>query len=440
MNKCLSIVCLWLGAATSSNLQGQATPDDCIRYAWQHNLSIQRLQIATKEARADYVSAIGKFLPQISMKGEVGRYTGRSIDPRTNGYTSEAYNQGTAGLEITLSLFEGFSRINLLKLRSLNREEKMYDLDAGKNELAIQITEAYYKAALNEQLYLLAEEQLELGNQYLKQAHAYYELGLKSAADVREIEARRQGDLLRYIASLNNRRLSLLYLKELMGMEATDSLGIIPIAANSLPPRLQETDPETLYRQAVIVLPEYKSMQIKERAARKDYAMTRGEFFPAVYARFSLNSDYYNSLYSLRQLREHRSNYIGIGFSFPLFTGLERYTRLRKKRLNMLRMQNELTEKRLRLRTETERLSHSLRTAWEEHRQVCLQADAERQVLQATKRKWEEGASSTLQLMEARSRWLSARSEQVRVQAQYELLRRLIVYYQTGTFIHTDHE
>lgn len=106
----------------------------------------------------------------------------------------------------------------------------------------------------------------------------------------------------------------------------------------------------------------------------------------------------------------------------------------------MLRMQNELTEKRLRLRTETERLSHSLRTAWEEHRQVCLQADAERQVLQATKRKWEEGASSTLQLMEARSRWLSARSEQVRVQAQYELLRRLIVYYQTGTFIHTDHE
>lgn len=68
-----------------------------------------------QEAHTDYVAAMGKFMPSVSVQAEVGRHIGRSIDPGTNGYTSDSYNQGTVGMDVTLSLFEGFTRINRLR-------------------------------------------------------------------------------------------------------------------------------------------------------------------------------------------------------------------------------------------------------------------------------------------------------------------------------------
>ena len=83
---------------------GQSTLDDCIRYAWEHNPGFKNIRIDVKEARTDYVAAMGKFLPHVSVQAEVGRHIGRSVDPDTNGYTADSYNQGTIGMDITLYL------------------------------------------------------------------------------------------------------------------------------------------------------------------------------------------------------------------------------------------------------------------------------------------------------------------------------------------------
>ena len=56
---------------------GQSTLDDCIRYAWEHNPGFKNIRIDVKEARTDYVAAMGKFLPYVSVQAEVGRHIGR---------------------------------------------------------------------------------------------------------------------------------------------------------------------------------------------------------------------------------------------------------------------------------------------------------------------------------------------------------------------------
>ena len=68
----LIIVCLLSGL--SLPVCGQSTLDDCIRYAWKHNPGFKNVQIDVKEARTDYVAAMGKFLPYVSVQAEVGRH------------------------------------------------------------------------------------------------------------------------------------------------------------------------------------------------------------------------------------------------------------------------------------------------------------------------------------------------------------------------------
>lgn len=425
----------WLLSALPLPMWGQSTLDSCIRYAWRHNPGLRNAHIEREEARTDRVAAIGKFLPRLSAQAEVGRHAGRSVDPDTNGYTADAYRRGTAGLEVTLSLFEGFARINRLHAARWTEREKEWKRLEAQNELAYRVAEAYYRALLEEQLSALAAEQLRLGERYLKQAERFVELGLKSLSDLQEVKARRQGDLSRCRTQEKNRRLSLLRLKETMGMRAEETLSLsFPLREEADLP-MPQAETEEVYAQSVGALPHYKRMETQERAARKEYAAARGQFSPTLFARVSWGSDYYHSWFSLHQLRNHRSRYAGVGISLPLLDGLERCALARKKRLDLQRLRNSIEAEKLHLRHEAEQLVLSLHATWEEHRQASLQAAAETQVLRETERKWEEGLVSVFQLLEARNRMLAAQAEKTSARVQHELAARLVMYYRTGNFI-----
>ena len=129
-------------------------------------------------------------------------------------------------MDITLSLFEGFARINRLRYTHWTKKEKEWDHLAKKNDLAYRVAEAYYKAVLDKKLSELAAEQLRLGERYLKQTEAFVELGLKSLSDLQEVKARHQGDVFRERMYEKNRQMSFLYLKEILGMKEGDVLSV----------------------------------------------------------------------------------------------------------------------------------------------------------------------------------------------------------------------
>lgn len=42
-------------------------------YAWKHNLEFKNTQIEVQEAHTDYVAAMGKFMPSVSVQAEIGQ-------------------------------------------------------------------------------------------------------------------------------------------------------------------------------------------------------------------------------------------------------------------------------------------------------------------------------------------------------------------------------
>ena len=405
--------------------------DDCIRLAYKQNPAVRNGVIGIKETKADYIASVGAFLPHIVVNAETGKRFGRSLDPDTNGYTSESFEEGTVGLDMTLSLFEGFSRINQVRFRKMNKERSEWELKEKQNELAYQVTDAYYKLILERKLLDLALEQSRLSERYLKQTEVFVELGLKSASDLQEVKARREGDIYRYKSRENTCRLALLHLEQLMNFQPGDTLVIQDtiVEANQLP-LLSVPSTETLYTQSLEILPVMRMIDLKRKAARKEYAMAGGTFSPSVFARFTVGSNFYNTVFSARQLRDNIGKYVGIGISFPLLSGLERLTHQRKQKLNLYRLKNEEELEKQQLYTDIE-----LHAGFSEHQQALQQLEAEALVLKESERKWEEGLISVFQLMEARNRFISAKAELVRVRLQVEMMRKLEKYYREGTFL-----
>lgn len=419
---------LWVVAQERKSL------DDCIRLAWKQNPGFRNSAIKVKESRMDYIASVGNFLPRVNVKAEAGRSFGRSIDPNTNGYTTETFDEGTVGLDMTLSLFEGFSRINRVRFEKLNSRQSKWELKDRQNELAYRVMDTYYKILLEERMLTLAREQSTLSERYLKQTEAFVELGLKSASDLQEVRARREGDLYRCQSRENSYRLALLQLKQLLNMQDGDSLAVQDSIDYETLPLFQVPLTENLYTQSLLVMPSFQMVELQQKAVRKQYAMAGGKFSPTIYARFAMSSRYLDG-FSSRQLNDNLGKYIGVGISVPLLSGLERLTTLRKHKLNIYRWQNEEEQVRQQLYTEVEQTILSLRAGQNEHRQALLQLSAEKLVLKESERKWEEGLISVFQLMEARNRFISAKAELVRVRLQMEMNMNMEKYYSTGCFI-----
>lgn len=422
--------------------QSEWTEDDCVRYAIKHNLRIQDKELDVASAHAEVVTAYGKFLPSAQATAVWGSQFGRSIDPRTNQYTSESFSKTTVGLNLSLPVFEGFSRVHRLQFHRVNKEINVLLRQVEENNLAFEVYEAFYRYYFDMEMHRLAVEQRKLGEYYCWQMTEYVDLGMRSLSDLQEVKARLQSDLYQETVKSNSCRLSLLALKELMNIKDVDTLCVV------MPDR--ETDIadcplslDALCSAAETSLPEYRIMDRREKASRRLRAAARGDLYPSVRMEFNLNTGYYDTEKApsggIVPFREQWSNnlskYIGICVSLPLFNGLARLESVRKENLRLRQVRNENERRRLSLSKEIHDTYLSFRATLQEHRLAKEQLHADSITWKEGEEKWKEGMLSLFELLERRNRYMRAKAEIIRTRLQYNLKSRVIRFYQEGRFL-----
>lgn len=435
-------VCGFLVPAAGKAQSGGWTADACIRYAMEHSPRIRNRQLDARMARADKVAAYGDFLPSIQAVGTAGRQLGRSIDPQTNQYTSESFWESTMGLQVSLPLFEGFSRIHAVRFHKLNEEIHALSVRVEENSLAFEVLEAFYRHCYDREMLELATEQRKLGEQYCEQMREYVDLGMRSLADLQEVKAQLQADICQETACSHDCLLSLLELKELMHMADGDTLALamtdeqVEMAADSL-------EVDQLCAISGSVLPEFQVMGMRERAARKSLSMARGAFYPSIRMEFNLNTGYYDTekdawggIVPFRvQMHRNRNKYVGVSVSLPLFAGLSRWSVGRKEKLRLQQVRNENELQRSSLYKEIHATCLAFLAALQECRLAGEQLCAASLTWRESEEKWREGMVSPFELLEKRNRYVRAKAEVVRTKLQCALKKRLVRFYQDGTFL-----
>lgn len=440
---------LVLGLLLAFGVGGQAqdtawTVDSCMHYAVERNLMLKNCRLDTRIAREDFTAAIGDFLPSVSTNGAFGKRMGRSVDPKSNMYTTSSFLESTLGVDISMPLFNGFQRINRAQFARLNKQLSGVAEKAEVNRVAFEVMDACYVYLFDRKMYALAIEQRKLSERYHAQMLEYVDLGLRSPSDLQEVKARLQSDIYQEQVKGKTERLSLLALKELLQMRNTDTLAIQEpdeSGQEALLPTLYAAP--DVYAESEAVLPEFRMMDLRERASRKSLAVASGAFSPSIRAEFSLYSGYYDTergadghIISFgRQMKNNWNKYIGLRISFPIFSGLSRFTGVRKERLRLQQVRNSNEQQRISLYKEIEDACLTLQASAEEHRQAVLQLEAVTTMLHESEEKWEEGLISVFELMEKRNQYISAKAELSRTWLQYNLKHRLVEFYRTGSFL-----
>lgn len=436
----LSVCCSFIPQI--SGAQKGWDEDQCIQYAIEHNYRIQNKLLDIKIANADVMTTFGDFLPSVSTVGTLNRRHGRSVDPRTNQYTTESFLESTAGLSISLPIFEGFSRINRLQFHKLNKRISMLSCKVEENSLAFQVLEAFYRYYFDNEMHKLAIEQRRLGECYSERMTEYVNLGMRSRSDLQEVKARLQSDIYQETVKSNDSHLSMLTLKELMSMGDADTL-LIAVDGDSIEVHSCSLSIDELYSVSEASLPEFYIMEMKEKSSRESLSIAKGGFSPSVSMEFNLNTGYYDTERNKfdktvpfqEQMKNNMNRYIGVRISFPLFAGLSHIGTVRKEKLRLQQVQNENKQQRLSLYREIHDTYLSFLTAIQEYRLAEEQLHSSFITWKECEEKWGEGMVSMFELLEKRNMYIQAKAEIVRTKLQYNLKKRMIRFYQRGSFL-----
>ena len=383
----------------------QMSLNDCLIYARDHahkNI-ISRLEI--DRAKADVRLTASNLMPYVSMSASGNMSFGRNIDPETNTYDNKQTLSTGFGLQMSVPLFDGLVNINNLKSARVARERLRQSARIDEDAISMEVIRAFYQVSYCKAMTLQMEEQLNRDREDLKATERGVEIGSKSGADVAELKAIVANDEYELLNQRNLLAKAYLNLRSLMGMDLTDE-----------PLDLVETDVEEENTETE-KHPKIAEAELAVKGSRYDLRAAKGSYFPSISLNGGVSTSYYKMINThavypsfARQWRDNLGEYVGLSFSFPIFNGFASANKVRRASIALKENEVRLEQTIYQLEKETREAELDYISSSDELDAATRRLEAEEIAFTATRRKFELGQSSAIDLYTSASKLAAAKA------------------------------
>ena len=426
----------------SDYLQAQTawTMQQCMQYAVEHNHEVKRAELELDNYRAQKTGTAGRFLPAVDANIGAQYNFGRAIDPETNGYTDVNTFYNGYSLQASLPVFDGFSRAHALKAAKASELMGQSALQQSKSQTALSVLQAFTDVAYYEGLVKMAREKIEETTLLLQQTRVLEEVGRKSRAEVAQVEAQkaeadyeltRQQNLLAS-AMLELKKSMAFPLSEELRVKSEESQGLRPVSEDSYSAEVSLPCDSSLFTLHSAL----QTARYQMQASRHEWRQARAALFPTLSLSAGLNTTYYHTLHANSgqsfhaQFKNNMGEYVGITLSIPLFDCLQTVTSIRRAKNNYRIARENYEQKRL----ELEKLSREAWQDWigylKQTEQMAKKVEADSLSHQLTRRQFEEGLSTAIDLQTTSTQLQKSRAMLLQCQLMAIVKKQLVRYYQ----------
>ena len=413
------------------------TMQQCMQYAVEHNHEVKRAELELDNYKASKTGAIGSFLPSVDASIGAQYNFGRAIDPETNGYTDVSTFYNGYSLGASMPLFDGFCRVHALRAAKVSELMGKSALRQRQDQTALNVLQAFASVAYYEGLVKMAEEKVEETRLLLKQTQVLEEVGRKSAADVAQVESQQAEADYELTRQQNLYETSLLDLKKSMAFPLQDTLKVTVQKEWA-----NQVDGQSV-RSGISLRnelnPELQVVRYQMQASKHEWRQARAALFPALSLSAGLNTTYYKALQSQTtasfndQFKNNMGEYVGATLSIPLFNRLQTITSIRKAKNNYQIAREAYEQKQL----ELDKLSREAWQDWQGYLKQTVQmekkVEADSIAYQLTRRQFEEGLSTAIDLHTTSSQLLNSKATLLQCQLMAMVKEQLVRYYNGET-------
>ena len=434
---------LFLFAFIPTHAQKQWTMQECIDYAMQNNITLQKARLSQQSAVEDVKGSKGALLPTVSASANQSlgyrpwQNTGSTTvtNGMVNTKVDKTYLNGSYGVNAQWTVWNGNKNTNNVKLNKLSGQQAELQVAETANSIQERIAQLYVQILYLDESIKVSKASLETSQKNEERGKEMVEVGKMSKADLAQLTAQRASDEYNVVdaqAQMANYKLQLKQLLELTGEEEFDV--VIP----------QTTDDQALaeipalqnvYQQALLSRPEIESSKLAIESSDLNVKIAKAGWLPSL----SLSGSFSTSTNSLssngwsNQMKTNFSTQAGLTLSVPLFDGRQTRTSVNKAKIQRQQAQLDLLDQQKTLYQTIEGYWLDANTNQQRFRAAQTTVESEQQSYDLLAEKFNLGLTNIIELMNGKDKLLSA--QQNRLQSKYQTIlnQQLLRFYSGST-------
>lgn len=406
--------------------QKQMTLQQCIDSALSANRKIKQQEIAHKSKEIEYKQAKQNLLPDLSASAGQNYTLGRSLTA-DNTYKSVNSNRTFFSISSGITLFDGLKMKYEIDAKLADMKATEADLEKVKEDIKLNVTVAFLQVLLYKENMQTVRNQIDLTQQKIDQKTILVNEGKVAEGELLELKSQKAKEELNLVQAMNNYRLSLLELAQIIEINDYHQLDVIATAelTNAEPVLLSAED---VYQSALLNRPEIRSASYRLQSSKMNVDIAKSAYFPTLEFGAQTGSGYFklsgvpNDSFG-QQFNDNLSTVLGFSLRVPIFNRFATQNRVAASRLAVENSKLEMENTRLELQKTIEQSYQSALAAKAKYLAAQKSLVSSEEAYRYAELKYEAGKASVYELYQAKASLLQVQSELT--QSKYEFILRV---------------
>ena len=423
----LSLAILLAATAAQTPVQAQGrtwTLKQCIDHALEHNIGVKQRDNERRRQELQLSTARNSRLPDLNASVGQNFSFGRGLTAQ-NTYTNTNTSSTSFSIGTGIPLFTGMSIPNTIRLNRLNLEAATADLEKAKNDIRMQVAQAYVEILYAMEMADVAHRQIAIDSMQAERLKAMVDNGKASEVELSQQQATLAQSRLTATQADNNMKLALLTLSQLLELPTPENFAVSRPGATQPSTDATLPSPDAIYAEAAGSRPEIQAEQLRLQGTERNIAIARAALYPQLSLSAGLGTNYYKTS-GFRaepfsdQMKNNFSQYIGLNLSIPIFNRFQTRNNIRSAKISRETQMLQLDNTRKALYKEIQQVYYNATAAAAKYNSSSLAVRSSGNAFMLMTAKYENGKAGITEFNEAKNNYLKAESDLT--QARYEYL------------------
>lgn len=328
---------------------------ECIDYALENNISLQKTRLQKESAIEDIKQSTSALLPSLSFSSSQNvTYRPWPESNRAtvaNGYVEtsvdKVYYNGSYGLNANWTVWNGNRNYNQIKLNKITAQKAELDSAYTANSIQEQIAQLYVQILYSHEAVNVCKKTLEVSTLNENRGKEFVGVGKMSKSDLAQLTSQRAKDEYSVVEAEGNLRNFKRQLKQLLQITNDEEFDVtIPNTSDEM--ALQAIPAmNSVYASALNTRPEIKNAQIGIESSDLSIKMAKAQRMPTI----GLSASAMTNTTSMSdnewgtQLKNNFDVAGGLTLSVPIFDNRQTKTAIRKAKIQKQEYQLDLLDK-----------------------------------------------------------------------------------------------
>ena len=424
MKKYVVWTLLLVWGAVSLNAQEQSTRfslEDCLKYAEEHNYTLQNARLDQSASEINYKQAKLQMSPTVSASASQGfAYSHSSVN-------GGADWTGNYGLSAGITLFNGLNTFNTIKQRKLDITQSSLLLEQQKNQVNIQIVQAFLNILMNEELSVYQKDVINKSREQMQQGYQRYKVGQILESDYLLLEAQYVSDSANYENTILNLTNNYITLKTLLALNPSDNIVLVKPDTASMMRNLTIPSLQEVIEKAFDYLPELKYSQNRIESANYDVKIAKSSYYPSLNLNAGVSTGYVSGNGAFgTQLGDRLGENVGLSLNIPIYNQNRARANVKLAKIGVQQAENDLQSKQISILQDLEKYYISVNEAENDYRVSTIREKAYAANFNAYNMKFMYGSITAADLLTQQNNYLSALNTYMQDKYSFVLQRKIL--------------